>query len=46
MSGNKYDNPWKYMVTHSKILLKAYTHSETDQNQSQLTKIILTPEKY
>ena len=42
MSGNVYANPWKYMVTRSKKALKASTHSETPQRQSQIAKIVLT----
>ena len=32
--------PWKYMATHSKKAFEASIHSETQQHQSQLTKII------
>ena len=42
VSGNAYDNPWKYMVTHSKKVFNASTHSETHQHQSQITKIVHT----
>ena len=42
MSGNARENPWKYMVTRSKKVFKASTHSETHQHQSQTTKIVIT----
>ena len=35
MSGNKYGNPWKYMMTHSKKAFKASTHCGTYQYQSK-----------
>ena len=46
MSGNAYGNPLKYMITHAKKTFKASDHSETDQHQPQVTKILLTSEKY
>ena len=44
MKDNKYGNPWKYMGESSGKVFKAFTHSETYQHQ--VTKIILTAEKY
>ena len=38
--------PWKYMATHSKKAFEASIHSETQQHQSQLTKIIHAHKKY
>ena len=46
MNGNTYGTPWKHMVKLSKKVFKASTHSETHQNQSQIRKIVFTPEIY
>ena len=35
MSGNKYGNPWKYMIADSKQALKASTRCGTYQYQSK-----------
>ena len=46
MSGNAYGTPWKHMVMRSKKVFKASTHNGTHQNQSQIRKIVFTPEIY
>ena len=46
MSGKAYGNPWKYLATRFKKVFKASTHSETQLDQPQMTKIVLTSSKY
>ena len=46
MTVNCYGNQWKYIATRSKKVSMDFTHSETHQHQSQITKIILIFLKY
>ena len=46
MSGYAFGNPRKYIATRSKKAFKTSAHSEAHQRQFQITKIVLTSEKY